>query len=129
MGWFSSKPKDPLAGLQPYKLREGTLVPMVDVDESFIEAARQAVTAQPRLGHEVPVALVARGSDIAVYHNGAYVGRMEPEHVGYYIEEMQELARVRHYGDTTAFVRKPGAKSPHALSLNWGYRAVNGGLL
>jgi len=46
-----------------------------------------------------------------------------------YLGEFQTLARLKRMGSTDAFVKPVGAKSPHALSLNWGVGANDGGVL
>ena len=128
MGWFSSKPKA-APSMAVHELRQGTQIPMVDVDQAWVAQVQAAYPKQPRIGHEVPVLVGLNGKDIAVYSAGRQVGRMKPDMVEMYLGEFQLLARLRRLGSTVAFIKPVGAKTPHALSLNWGVRANDGGVL
>lgn len=128
MGLFSRAPK-PQAATKVHELRQGTQIALVDVDEAWVEQARAAYPKQPRIGHEAPVLVGLQGKDIAVFSDGKRVARMKPEMVDLYAKEFDLLARCGYVGSTVAFVKPAGAKSPHALSLNWGVNAYDGGVL
>jgi hypothetical protein len=128
MGLFRSKPKA-APTMQVHELRQGTQIALVDVDEAWAEQVRNTYPKQPRLGHEAPVLVGLQGKDIAVFSNGRRVARMRPDMVELYLGEFQLLQRLNRIGSTVAFIRPAGAKTPHALNLNWGVRANDGGVL
>ena len=125
MGLFSRKAKA-TPTMQVHELRRGTQIPMVDVDPAWIAEVQATYPKEPRIGHVAPVLVGLQGNDIAVYSNGRQVGRMKPNMVELYLGEFQTLARLRRMGSTDAFIKPAGAKSPHALSLNYGVRALTG---
>jgi len=129
MGLFNRKPAHPLAGLQARDLRQGTTIALVDVDQGFVDYARENRPKVPRLGHEAPIALVLQGSDVIAYYDDLKVGRMDPSMVDLYRAEFAQLARARMFGRTVAYIKPAGAKSPHAVALNWGQGAIDGGIL
>lgn len=126
MGWFSSKPKA-APSMAVHELRQGTQIPLVDVDQAWVAEVQAAYPKQPRIGHEVPVLVGLSGKDIAVYSGGRQVARMKPDMVELYAGEFQQLARMKRLGSTVAFVKPVGAKSAHAISLNYGVRAAHDG--
>jgi len=129
MGLFGKKTPQPTV-MATVELRQGTQVPLVDVNPQFVEFARANIKRQPSIGHPVPVQVALNGSDIAVYYNGQYVARMEPNMVELYEPEFATLAKLGRVGTTLAYIKWDGAKTPHALSLNYGTRAAHdGGIL
>lgn len=128
MGWFT-RTRSPLAGLRPYELRRGTLIALVNVEPDFVEHIRETKPKQPRVGHEAPIALVKSGARILAYYDDQLVGEMDPEFVKFYAEEFDTLARRRHYGLTSIYIKPAKAKSPHAVGLNWGVGGYDGGVL
>lgn len=127
MGWFSRTPQ--LAG-KPRQLRQGTLIPLVDVEPGFVDWARQAKPRQKRVGHVVTVRVDLVGNDVQVRAgDGTVVARMDPQCVGWYVDDFRTLQQRGEYGVTEACIKPEGAKSPHALALNWGAGAVDGGIL
>lgn len=129
MGLFGKKVKHPLDGLQARDLKQGTTVALVDVDPTFIDYARENRPKVPRLGHEAPIALVLQGADVVAYYDDLKVGRMDPRMVDLYRAEFTQLTRARMYGRTMIYIKPASAKSPHAVALNWGVGAVDGGIL
>lgn len=130
MGLFRSKTKTATAQAMPvHQLQRGTQIALVDVDEAWAEQVRSTYPKQPRLGHEAPVLVGLQGKDIAVFSDGRRVARMRPDMVELYLGEFQLLQRLKRIGSTVAFIRPAGAKTPHALNLNWGVRANDGGVL
>lgn len=129
MGLFKSKARHPLEGLEAYDLREGTQVPLANVEPGFVEFIRSTRERQPRIGHEAPIALVLRGADVVAYWDDQVVGRMDPAMVGNYRDEFATLEKRKKFGRTVVFIKPEGAKSPHSVSLNWGLGAVDGGIL
>jgi hypothetical protein len=129
MGLFSKKPKHPLAGLTARKLKEGTTIPLVNVEPGFVDYVRGAKPKQPRLGHEAPIALVKAGNRVLAYYDDALVGEMDPDCVPWYADEFDALARRNQFGATSVFIKPAGAKSPHCVCLNWGVGAFGGGIL
>lgn len=126
MGLFGRKNK-PAPTVQVHELRQGTQIPMVDVDQTWVAQVQATYAKQPRIGHVAPVLVGLRGHDIAVYSDGRQVGRMKPEMVDLYLGEFQTLARLGRIGSTVAYVKPQGAKSPHALCLNYSERAAHDG--
>jgi len=126
MGLFSRKQKA-APTMQVHELRQGTQIPMVDVDPTWVAEVQDNYEKQPRIGHVVPVLVGLRGGDIAVYADGKQVGRMKPDMVDLYAGEFQTLARLGRIGGTVAYVKPQGAKSPHALNLNYSERAAHDG--
>lgn len=129
MGLFSKKTAHPLNGLKPYQLKQGTQIPLVDVEPGFVEYVREAKPRQPRLGHEAPIALVYRDGRVLAYYDDALIGEMKPEMVSLYADEFATLASRKQFGSTTVFIKPTGAKSAHSISLNWGRGAYGGGIL
>lgn len=129
MGLFKAKTRHPLAGLTARTLKQGTQIPLIEVEPDFIDFVRQTKPRQPKLGHEAPIALVAQGSDVIAYYDDHRIGRMDPRAASYYADEFATLTRRKQFGATTVFIKPEGAKSPHAISLNWGRGAVGGGIL
>jgi hypothetical protein len=129
MGLFGGKVKHPLAGLSPHALRQGTQIALVDVEPDFVAFVRETKPKVPRLGHEVPIALVKRGEQVLAFYDDQQVGTLSPDLLGYYADEFDALERRREYGLTVAYIKPEGAKSPHAAALNWGRGAVDGGIL
>jgi hypothetical protein len=129
MGIFGRKQRHPLAGLDAYDLKQGTTIALVDVEPAFIDYARANRPKKPRLGHESPIALVLSGDDVVAYYDDLRVGRMDPSMVGLYRSEFDQLARAKRFGRTVIYVKPEGAKSPHAVALNWGVGAFEGGIL
>lgn len=115
--------------MQVHDLRQGTQIPIVDVDPAWVVEVQANYPKQPRLGHEAPVLVGLRGQDIAVFSDGKRVGRMDPEMVDLYLGEFQLLAKLNRIGRTVAYVKPAGSKSAHALGLNWGVGAYDGGVL
>lgn len=129
MGLFNRKPRHPLDGLEPYDVRQGTGIALTDVDSDFVEHVRSTSERKPQIGYEAPIALVLNGSDVLAYSGDQVVGRMEPEMVGHYYDEFVQLQKHKRYARTDALIRAKGMKSPHAVSLNWGLGAYDGGIL
>lgn len=127
MGLFGKKkPQAVQVSGEPYPLREGTSVNVVDIDEAFVERARQE-PKQPRIGHVYPVALYAHGSEIVVLADGAKVGRLDPEYAHYYLGELYDIQRRGKVGTTFAWIKPATAKSSHCVSLNYSENALAGG--
>lgn len=129
MGLFGKKTRHPLEGLQAYDVRRGTGIPLVDVEPGFVEFVRSTTERKPKVGHEAPIALVLRGNDVVAYWDDQAVARMDPEMVGYYRDEFVQLAKHKRYARTDVIIRAESMKSPHAVSLNWGLGAYDGGIL
>jgi len=127
MGLFGGKTKS--REMNGLPLRQGTQIPLVDVDAQFVEQARQRYPKQSRIGHAAPVAVIAKGSDIHVLYEGHAVARMTPDMARVYLPEFQRLHARGYIGLTDAWVKPAGAKSPHALALNWGQNAYDGGIV
>jgi hypothetical protein len=127
MGLFGSKKKTQTMRVVP--LRRGTRVPIVNVEQSFIDQARAETAPMPRQGHVVPVHVGLAGKDIAVYYKGQRVAVMEPGAVDLYIDEFQRLSALRIVGSTDAHITPAKLKSPHSIDLNWGVRANDGGVI
>ena len=129
MGWFGTKTRHPLAGLEPYDVRRGTQIPMVNVEPGFVQFIRETKEPKPRTGLESPIALIASGGRILAYYDDQLIGEMDPAMVPLYIDDMNTLARRKKFGRTVAYIKPEGFKTPHSLALNWGSGAVDGGLL
>lgn len=134
VGWFSSKPKAPqtkaVKEQQVISLRQGTQIPMVDVDPEFVEQARATFPKKPKMGHYVPVRVGLEGSEIVARYEGKVIGRMDPQMKDLYIGEFQTLHKMNRVGRTNAIIKPEEFKTPHALSLNYGVRAiVDGGII
>jgi hypothetical protein len=127
MGWFGSKPKK--TSLKVIELRQGTQIPMEQVDETFIQYARDNAERVPSIGHVVPVYVGVNGNTIAVYHEGKKIGQMQQSMYANYADEFKRLQLLGCIGKTDAYVKWQGSKSPHSLALNWGVRANDGGVL
>lgn len=127
MGLFSRKPR---LGTTPRELRQGTTIPVVDVDPGFIEWARANKPREPRVGHVVRVRVDLVGPNIEVRAgDGSVVARMDPSMVDLYVGEFAKLRDRGQYGVTDMYVKWEGSKSRHALALNWGVGAFDGGVL
>ena len=127
MGLFSSKPKAPTG--VPHPLKQGTQISMVDVDEQWVQWARSEKPKEPRMGHRCGVGLWAQGNDIFVLAgDGGTVGRMNPKMADLYLPELLRLQQRGRIGTTDAYVKWEGSKGAHSISLNWGQRAVGGGI-
>jgi len=112
-----------------HELQQGTQVPMIEVDEAFIEQARQ-LPKVPRYGHLVKVGLFLEGNDIVVAYNGKKVGRMSPSHSHYYLKDFQWLKKQHRTGVTEAAIKPKSSKASHMLLLNRGSGAMfDGGIL
>lgn len=129
MGLFGKKTAHPLSGLTAYKLKEGTQIPLINVEPGFVEYVRGAKPRQPRLGHEAPIALVYQDGRVLAYYDDALIGEMKPEMVSLYADEFATLASRKKFGSTSVFIKPTGAKSEHSISLNWGRGAYGGGIL
>lgn len=129
MGLFGKKTRHPLEGLQAYDVRRGTGIPLVDVEPGFVEFVRSTTERKPKVGHEAPIALVLRGNDVVAYWDDQAVARMDPEMVGHYRDEFVTLEKRKKFARTVVLIRAEGMKSPHAVSLNWGLGAYDGGIL
>jgi hypothetical protein len=127
MGLFGNKRKTQTMRVVP--LRRGTRVPIVNVEQSFIDQARAETAPMPRQGHVVPVHVGLAGKDIAVYYKGQRVAVMDPGAVDLYIDEFQRLSALRIVGSTDAHITPAKLKSPHSIDLNWGVRANDGGVI
>ena len=126
MGLFSSKPKVP-TGI-PRPLKQGTQIPMVDVDKDWVDWARANRPREPKIGHVIGVALWAQGQEILVLGgNGGTAGRIDPRIADLYIPELIRIQARGYIGTTDAFVKWEGSKTPHAVCLNWSERAASGG--
>lgn len=127
MGFFGTKTR--LAS-KPRQLRLGTEIPMVDVEPGWVEWARSEKPKTPRVGHVVTVRVDLVGDAVEVRAGGGgVVGRMDPKCVGWYLDEFRTMQTRGEYGVTEAYVKWDGSKSPHAIGLNWGVGAVDGGIL
>lgn len=129
MGLFHQKPKHPLAGLEPYDVRRGTQVALVNVEPSFVEHVRENGVKKPRIGMEAPIAIIASGDRILAYSDDQLIGEMDPDMASLYIDEMRALSQRGMFGRTVVYIKPEGFKSAHALALNWGVRAVDGGII
>lgn len=127
MGFFGKKSL--LSGLTPRQLREGTQVPLVDVEPGFVDYIRSTKLRIPNFGHEAPVALLLRGSEVVAVWDDTQVGKIMPSMVDMYIEEFRKLQTRKQYGLTSVFIKPKGFKSSHSVSLNWGTGAIGGGIL
>lgn len=127
MGLFNREPKLPT---KMRELRQGTEIPLVDVDPGFVDWARSNKPREPRIGHVVKVRVDLVNQEIQVRAgDGSVVGRMDPKFVPLYIEEFNTLRSRGQYGVTDAHVKWDGSKSAHSLALNWGVGAFDGGVL
>jgi hypothetical protein len=134
VGWFSSKPKAPKAPavkeMQVISLRQGTQIPLVDVDPEFVEQARVTFPKKPKMGHYVPVHVGLESGEIVARYQGKVIGRMDPKMKDLYIGEFETLNKMNRVGRTNVIVKPEEFKTPHALSLNYGVRAiVDGGII
>ena len=128
MGLFGSTKRGPQQST-PHPLKQGTQIAIVDVNEEWVAWARAEKPREPRLGHRCGVALWAQGDDILVLAgNGGTVGRLSPRMADLYLPELLRLQKRGRIGTTDAFVKWEGSKSGHTVSLNWGERAVLGGI-
>jgi hypothetical protein len=127
MGWFSSKPQKQTMRVVP--LRRGTRIPIVNVEQAFIDEARVETAPMPRQGHVVPVHVGLAGKEIAVYYKGKRVAVMDPGAVDLYIDEFKRLSSLGIIGSTDAHITPVKLKSPHSINLNWGVRAHDGGVI
>ena len=112
----------------PHELWSGTQIPMVEVSEDFITYGRTC-DKLPRYGHAVPVRLYASGGEILVIHDGQPVAKMKPDLVHNYADDLKTLQRRGEIGTCNAYIKPKGSKAPHALGLNWGRNAIDGGIL
>lgn len=129
MGWFRTKTTHPLAGLEPYDVRQGTQIPLVNVEPGFVQFIRETKVPTPRLGLESPIAIIASGDRILAYYDDQLIGEMDPSMVPLYIDDMNTLARRKKFGRTVVYIKPEGFKTPHSLGLNWGSGGYDGGLL
>lgn len=129
MGLFRTKTKHPLAGLEPYDVRQGTQIPLVNVEPGFVQFIRETKVPTPRLGLESPIAIIASGDRILAYYDDQLIGEMDPSMVPLYIDDMNTLARRKKFGRTVVYIKPEGFKTPHSLGLNWGSGGYDGGLL
>lgn len=113
--------------LEPYPLRTGTEVAMVDIDPAFIERGRTGPRVSRR-GHKYAVALFAVASDVLVLDDGEQVARLDPQYAQYYLAELTRLQHQGRIGTTVAYIRPAEWKSQdHSVSLNWSENALGGG--
>jgi hypothetical protein len=127
MGLFGNKIKTDK--LRSIDLRQGTQIPLVDVDAGFVQTARNTYERQPKVGHAVPVQVAAKGKNIVVLYQGQQVARMDPELVPLYMADFKRLEALRCIGKTVAYIKWEGSKTAHGLALNWGSGAADGGVL
>jgi hypothetical protein len=114
----------------PYRLRSGTQVPVTGISDLTAKWARETFERKPKLGHVFTVEVHLVGQDIVAIYQDKQVAIMHPDFKRYYIEDMRILSGRGQYGLTELAVKPVGAKSPHALLLNWGSGAAyDGGLL
>jgi hypothetical protein len=112
-----------------HELQQGTQVPMIEVDETFIEEARR-LPKTPRYGHLIRVGLFLEGDQIVVARNKKRVARMEPSFAVYYLKEMKWLHNKRLTGVTEACIKPKSSKASHSLLLNRSAGAMfDGGIL
>lgn len=122
-------PYNPMQNREPYTLRQGTSVPMVNVPDQVITWARTNWPRVPKFGHEFPVELTTQKKDILITHLGQYIGILDPKFNEYYWRDINGLTVLNQYGAATAAIKWDGAKSPHCVFLNWGSGAADGGIL
>jgi hypothetical protein len=136
MGLFGRKqqqqpvmPYNPMKDRQPYKLRQGTSIAMVNVPDQVVTWARTNWPRVPKFGHEFPVELTTDKKNILITHLGQYIGILDPKFNDYYWRDINGLTVLGQYGETTAAIKWDGAKTPHCVFLNWGSGAADGGIL
>ena len=138
MGLFGKKrteqqqpvmPHNPMKDRQPYKLRQGTSVAMVNVPDQVVTWARTNWPRVPKFGHEFPVELTTQKDKIVITHLGQYIGILDPNYNDNYWKDINGLTVLNQYGAATAAIKWDGAKSPHCVFLNWGRGAQDGGVL
>ena len=113
----------------PHELQQGTQVPMVEVDEAFIEQARQ-LPKVARYGHLIKVGLFLEVDNIVVAYDEKKVGRMSPDYAQYYVKDLQWLKKQHRTGVTEAAIKPKSSKASHMLLLNRGSGAMfDGGIL
>ena len=102
------------------QLQRGTQIALVDVDPEFVTMVRATRPKEPRIGHVIEVACVLdRNGDVWAFSGGKAIGRMTPDMLVLYAPEFARLARGHCYGITDCFIKPEGAKSPHALCLEY----------
>lgn len=127
MGLFRRKQQTQTMRVVP--LRRGTRIPIVNVEQAFIDEARTQTQAIPRQGHVMPVHVGLAGKDIAIYHRGKRVAIMDKDAVDLYLGEFQRLSALKIIGATDAHITPAKLKSPHSIDLNWGVGANDGGVI
>lgn len=108
-----------------HQLKRGTEIRLSDVDEALVDKVRSTTEKQPRIGHVVEVALQldAKG-DVWAYLDGVPLGRMDPDMVGMYRDQFRKLSQRGEYGVTDAHIKWDGAKSSHAISLEYAREGI-----
>ena len=125
----NTMPYNPMQHRQPYTLRQGTSVAMVNVPPEVITWARTNFPRVPKYGHEFPVELTTDKKRIVITHLGQYIGTLDPTYNDNYWQDINGLTVLNQYGAATAAIKWDGAKTPHCVYLNWGRGAQDGGVL
>lgn len=126
-GKIKEKLADPLRGLQPHPLQQGTQIAVTWVDPGLVEYAQANLPREPKIGHRYPVGITVDGNRIVIAAQGREVATFHPGAVGYYIDDLRRLKSAGYYGTTDLLVRFVGSKRDHALALNYGSGAAFGG--
>ena len=126
---FAAAPQQETHKAEGWRLRQGTQIQITDVDPEFIETARANYPRKPQLGHVVPVAAGLADGKIVVWYDGRQVARLHPDAHKLYIDEFRTLTNRGQVGLTDAYIKAKDMKSAHALALNWGRGAHDGGIL
>lgn len=133
MGMFGKNKEklvDPLRGLQPYRLHQGTQIEVTWVDPQLVEYAQTNLPREPKIGHRYPVGLTVNGGRIVIAAHGREVATFHEGAARYYIDDLNRLRSAGYFGTTDLLVRFVGSRRNHAIALNYGSGAAfDGGII